>query len=192
MFASASGRSSDVRELRVRGRHPSPPPPAGEARAALPDRAAVPRPGRAPGCARRAPALVGAQTGTRPLPPRRLPRRPAAPARRRGARARPVAYRDGVRRAGPPADARAHVRPLLQSRELLLLLRRRGGTRRDRRRRGHEHALGRAARLRAPMRRRLLWRYPAATLVAGARIYTHALRLKLKGAPYFRHPERAR
>ena len=42
------------------------------------------------------------------------------------------------------------------------------------------------------MLRRLLWRYPAATLVAGARIYTHALRLKLKGAPYFRHPERAR
>jgi DUF1365 family protein len=37
---------------------------------------------------------------------------------------------------------------------------------------------------------RLLWRYPAATLVAGARIYAHALRLKLKGAPYFRHPER--
>jgi DUF1365 family protein len=38
---------------------------------------------------------------------------------------------------------------------------------------------------------RLLWRYPAATLVAGARIYAHALRLKLKGAPYFSHPERA-
>jgi DUF1365 family protein len=38
---------------------------------------------------------------------------------------------------------------------------------------------------------RMLWRYPAATLVAGARIYAHALRLKLKGAPYFPHPERA-
>jgi len=38
---------------------------------------------------------------------------------------------------------------------------------------------------------RLLWRYPAATLVAGARIYAHALRLKLKGAPYFPHPGRA-
>ena len=37
---------------------------------------------------------------------------------------------------------------------------------------------------------RLLWRYPAATLVAGARIYAHALRLKLKGAPYFPHPGR--
>ena len=38
---------------------------------------------------------------------------------------------------------------------------------------------------------RMLWRYPAATLVAGVRIYVHALRLKLKGAPYFPHPERA-
>jgi DUF1365 family protein len=38
---------------------------------------------------------------------------------------------------------------------------------------------------------RMLWRYPAATLVAGARIYAHALRLKLKGAPYYSHPERA-
>jgi uncharacterized protein len=38
---------------------------------------------------------------------------------------------------------------------------------------------------------RLLWRYPAATLVAGVRIYAHALRLRLKGAPYFAHPERA-
>ncbi len=39
--------------------------------------------------------------------------------------------------------------------------------------------------------RRVLVRYPAATLVASARIYLHALRLKLKGAPYFPHPERA-
>jgi DUF1365 family protein len=38
---------------------------------------------------------------------------------------------------------------------------------------------------------RMLWRYPAATLVAGARIYGHALVLKLKGAPYFPHPGRA-
>jgi uncharacterized protein len=38
---------------------------------------------------------------------------------------------------------------------------------------------------------RMLWRYPAATLVAGARIYAHALRMKLKGAPYFPHPGRA-
>jgi DUF1365 family protein len=38
---------------------------------------------------------------------------------------------------------------------------------------------------------RMLWRYPAATLVAGVRIYAHALRLKLKGAPYFPHPGQA-
>ena len=41
------------------------------------------------------------------------------------------------------------------------------------------------------MLRRMLWRYPAATLVAGVRIYAHALRLKLKGAPYFPHPGKA-
>ena len=37
--------------------------------------------------------------------------------------------------------------------------------------------------------RRVLVRYPAATLPRVARIYAHALRLKLKGAPYFPHPE---
>jgi DUF1365 family protein len=41
------------------------------------------------------------------------------------------------------------------------------------------------------MLNRMLWRYPAATAVAGARIYAHALRLKRKGAPCFPHPERA-
>ena len=39
--------------------------------------------------------------------------------------------------------------------------------------------------------RRVLWRYPAATLAVTARIYGHALRLKLKGAPYFPHPDGA-
>jgi uncharacterized protein len=38
--------------------------------------------------------------------------------------------------------------------------------------------------------RRLLLRYPAATLVATARIYAHALRLKAKGTPAFPHPQR--
>jgi len=38
--------------------------------------------------------------------------------------------------------------------------------------------------------RRLLLRYPAATLVTTGRIYAHALRLKLKGAPTFPHPAR--
>jgi DUF1365 family protein len=39
--------------------------------------------------------------------------------------------------------------------------------------------------------RRVLWRYPAATLALSARIYTQALKLKLKGAPYFPHPREA-
>jgi DUF1365 family protein len=37
---------------------------------------------------------------------------------------------------------------------------------------------------------RVLARHPAATLATLARIYTQALRLKLKGAPYFKHPDR--
>jgi uncharacterized protein len=49
----------------------------------------------------------------------------------------------------------------------------------------HRHELDRR------MLNRMLWRYPAATAVAGARIYAHAARLKRKGAPYFPHPERA-
>jgi DUF1365 family protein len=40
--------------------------------------------------------------------------------------------------------------------------------------------------------RRMLWRYPAATLTALARIYSHALRLRLKGARWYPHPARAR
>lgn len=36
--------------------------------------------------------------------------------------------------------------------------------------------------------RRVLMRYPAATLATLGRIYVHAARLKLKGAPYFPHP----
>jgi DUF1365 family protein len=37
--------------------------------------------------------------------------------------------------------------------------------------------------------RRLLARFPFATLRTGLYIYAHAIRLKLKGAPYFAHPE---
>jgi DUF1365 family protein len=39
---------------------------------------------------------------------------------------------------------------------------------------------------------RVLARFPASSLRVVALIYWNALRLKLKGAPYFRHPERAR
>lgn len=40
--------------------------------------------------------------------------------------------------------------------------------------------------------RRMLIRYPAMTAVVVARIYSQALRLRLKGAPWFPHPERPR
>lgn len=40
--------------------------------------------------------------------------------------------------------------------------------------------------------RRVLVRYPAASLAVVARIYLHALALKLKGVPVHPHPERAR
>ena len=39
---------------------------------------------------------------------------------------------------------------------------------------------------------RLLLRYPATTLRVSARIYGQAVRLKLKGAPYHRHPRTER
>lgn len=44
--------------------------------------------------------------------------------------------------------------------------------------------------LSAPTLRRMLARYPAMTAQVVARIYWQALRLKLKGAPYFPHPGR--
>jgi uncharacterized protein len=40
-----------------------------------------------------------------------------------------------------------------------------------------------------PLMARLLARYPAMSLQVVARIYAQSLRLKLKGAPYFPHPE---
>ena len=54
-----------------------------------------------------------------------------------------------ARRADPPADAPALLRALLQPGQLLLLLRRRRRARASGRRPRHEHALGRAPRLRA-------------------------------------------
>jgi DUF1365 family protein len=43
----------------------------------------------------------------------------------------------------------------------------------------------------APGLRRVLRRQPAPTLAVVARIYANAVRLKLKGAPYFGHPREA-
>ncbi len=73
---------------------------------------------------------------------------PPTPARRRGARARGRAHGRRARRPDPPAHPPAHVRPLLQPGQLLLLLRPRRAAERGRRR-GHQHAVGRAPRLRA-------------------------------------------
>jgi len=38
--------------------------------------------------------------------------------------------------------------------------------------------------------RRVLWRQPASTMTVAARIYLNAVKLRLKGAPYFPHPAR--
>jgi DUF1365 family protein len=43
-----------------------------------------------------------------------------------------------------------------------------------------------------PVASRMLLRYPAMTAQVVARIYWQALRLRLKGAPWFAHPERTR
>ena len=59
------------------------------------------------------------------------------------------AHRRRPGRPGPAAHPAAHVRALLQPGQLLLLLRAGRRAPRGRRRRGHEHALGRAPRLRA-------------------------------------------
>jgi DUF1365 family protein len=53
-----------------------------------------------------------------------------------------------------------------------------------------EAAIGLERREMTPRRMRsLLFRYPPMTLATAARIYANAVRLKVKGAPYFAHPE---
>ena len=70
----------------------------------------------------------------------------------------------------------------------------RGGDRQPQGRRGplRRHAAA-GARARSTRRglRRVLRRQPAPTLAVVARIYANAVRLKLKGAPYFGHPREA-
>ena len=63
-------------------------------------------------------------------------------------------HRPPPRRPDPPADEPPLLRALLQPGELLLLLRRGRASACSDRRRGHEHALGRAPRLRARARAR--------------------------------------
>ncbi len=56
-----------------------------------------------------------------------------------------------------------------------------------------EAAIGLRRREITPGRMRsLLLRYPPMTLATAARIYANAVKLKVKGAPYFRHPDGAR
>ena len=83
----------------------------------------LPRPRRA---ARAASTRIALWSARRPalavVSPRRLPRRPARPARAGGPRARRRAHRRDARRPDPAAHASALLRALLQPRELLLLL----------------------------------------------------------------------
>jgi DUF1365 family protein len=56
-----------------------------------------------------------------------------------------------------------------------------------------EAAIGMRRREISPgLMRSLLIRYPPMTIATAARIYANAVKLKLKGAPYFRHPEGSR
>ena len=152
-------RRHDRRERHL-PRHPGPRPPrAASPRLQLRRLAPLPRPRRAPGAAGRARAPAGRALRAPLLPPRGLPGRPGRPGRG-GARAGRGGARRPPRRAGPAPHPGAVARPRLQPGELLLLLRRRrpdapgGGGR------GHQHAVGRAARLRGPPPARTAWRPP--------------------------------
>ena len=134
-------------------------------------------------------AVVDAASCARVVAPRRLPRRRHRPARHRRARPRRGRDRSAPRGADPPAHAAAHLRTLLQPGELLLLLRPRRAGRRDGRRRDHQHALGRAPRLRAARHDRYPRRRWTALLLRQAfpRIAVHAhgpgLRLDASASP---------
>ena len=150
-WPSASGRGCE-RQRDLRG-HDPPPPPRGPrpARVPPPAGARLHRPRRAARPARRAPAQ--APSRARALPPARLPRDPQVPLRRSGPRRRARPDREPPGWPDPAAYPSALLRALLQPGELLLLLRRRTARRAMRPRRGHQHALGRAPRLRAGRRR---------------------------------------
>ena len=79
---------------------------------------------------------------------------PQHTARRRRPHARRAGRRAPARGPDPAAHPPPQLRPLLQPRHLLLLLRARRRHARGGRRRGHQHPVGRAARLRAARQRR--------------------------------------
>ena len=107
---------------------------------------ALHRPRRGP----RAPRRPAHAQATRPgaVPPEGLPRRGGDAAAGRGAASSSRRAWARPARTHPPAHPPAHARPLLQPGVLLLLLRARRPDARRRRRRGHEHAVGRAPRVR--------------------------------------------
>ena len=140
------GRLRRDGELHLRGDDP-PPADRAAARVPPPPGAVLPRPRRAAAAARRpadergGPACCASAAATISVRPR-LPLDHAV----RDARA--AADRAVAARADPAPHPAPLVRALLQPGQLLLLPRRSGRAGRGGRRRGHEHAVGRASRLR--------------------------------------------
>ena len=94
-------------------------------------------------------AVVGAAARARVVPPRRLPRRPAHAARAVGARARRRAHRRDARRARSGCSRTCATSGTASTRSASTTATTAAGERvRGGRRRGHQHALGRAPRLR--------------------------------------------
>ena len=92
--------------------------------------------------------LVAGASGPAAVPPPGLPRTGTDPTRPRRPRHGGGEHGAKTTRADPAPHPAALVRPLLQPGQLLLLPRRVGRAGRGGRRRGHEHAVGRAARVR--------------------------------------------
>ena len=141
-----SGTALRDRERALRGHGPPPPLRRARRRVPPPDRAGLPRPRRAAAAARR--RLVARRPGLVRFRRARLPRRPGGAARRR--RARPRAERTGARarraRSGcsPTCATLGHCfNPVA-----FYYCFDAGGELRGGRRRGHQHAVGRAPRLR--------------------------------------------
>ena len=140
-------------ELHLRGRGAPPPLRGPRPRVPLPPGARLRRPRRAArpcstgACSRAAPGSSASAAATTSETRSARSPRPCA-TRCRAQTGRAPAGPD------PTAHAAALVRALLQPGQLLLLLRRVGRAARARARRGHEHAVGRAARVRSERRRR--------------------------------------
>ena len=126
----------------------TPPPHAVRARVPLP---AVACTSTSPSCRGCSTAIRCGRRGARArcVPPRRLPRRPGGAARRRRARARAGAPRQPARRARCGCSPTCATSATASTRSASTTASRRRRALRGGRRRGHEHAVGRAPRLRA-------------------------------------------